>query len=68
MHRAVKHSHLDVDHRVAGEHALGHRVLDALVDGDDVGLGDLAADDLVLELVALTVVGIDAQPAVSELA
>src|SRR4029078_1770867 len=44
---------LDVDARVAGEHARAERLLDALVDRLDVLLRDLPADDLVLELVAL---------------
>ena len=41
-----------VDGGVAGEHAGGHRVLDAGVDRRDVLLGDAAAADLVDELVA----------------
>ena len=43
----------DVDDRVAGEHAGVHRLLDALVDRGDVLLRDLAAGDLVGELVAV---------------
>ena len=41
-----------VDGRVAGQHAGGERLLDALVDGGDVLLGDAPAGDLVDELVA----------------
>ena len=43
----------DVLHRVAGQNAGVEGLLDALVDGRDVFLGHDAADDLVLELVAL---------------
>src|SRR5438105_1519130 len=50
--RPVDELDLDVDDRIAGEHAGLHRLLDARVDRPDVLLGDLAADDLVLELVA----------------
>jgi len=50
---AVDQLDLDVDDRVAGEHAAAHRFADALVDRLDVLLRDLPADDLVDELVAL---------------
>ena len=49
--------HADVDDRVAGEHARLHRLLDAQVDRRDVLARDLAADDLVEELVALARLG-----------
>src|SRR5207253_6315138 len=44
----------DVHDRIAGEDARLHRLLDAEVDRADVLPRDLAADDLVQELVALT--------------
>ncbi len=46
----------DIDHRVAGEDAVGERGLHAGVDRRDVLLGDAAAGDLVdeLEAAALT--------------
>ena len=47
----------DVDDRVAGEDARLHRLLDAEVDRRDVLARDLAADDLVDELVALARLG-----------
>jgi hypothetical protein len=50
---AVDELHVHVDDRVAGEDARLHRLLDAEVDGRDELLRDLAADDLVHELVAL---------------
>ena len=50
---AVDELDLDVDDREAGEHAGAERLLDALVDRRDVLLGNRAADDLVLELVAV---------------
>src|SRR4029078_4630702 len=46
-----------VDDRVAGEDAGLHRLLDAEVDRADVLAGDLAADDLVDEVVALARLG-----------
>jgi hypothetical protein len=49
---AVDERHLDVDHRVAGEDAVLHGLLDAGVDRGDVLLGDAATGDLVDELVA----------------
>ncbi len=52
MVRAVDERRLQVDHRVAGEHALGHRLAQALLDGRDVLLRHHAADDLVAELEA----------------
>ena len=52
MVAAVDQLDLDVDDGVAGEDARVHGLLDALVDRLDVLLRDLAADDLVLELVA----------------
>src|SRR5436190_3377538 len=50
---AVDQLDLQVHDRVAGEDAGLHGLLDAQVDGRDVLLRDLAADDLVHELVAL---------------
>ncbi len=52
MVRAVDQLDLDVHDRVPGEHARADGLLDALVDRLDVLLRDLAADDLVDELVA----------------
>src|SRR5919112_2262707 len=49
--RAVEQDRLDADHRVAGEDAVLHRVLHALVDRRDVLPRDAATGDLVLELV-----------------
>src|SRR5438128_5776499 len=46
---AVRQGHLQVDHRVAGEHARRHRLPDALLDRRDELLRHLASDDLVLE-------------------
>src|SRR4051812_30812475 len=49
--RTVDQRRLDADHRVAGEHAVLHGVLHALVDRRDVLAGDAPTGDLVLELV-----------------
>ena len=49
MVAAVEERDLDVDHRVAGEHAAAHRLADALLDRRDELLRDDAADDVVLE-------------------
>src|SRR5207253_5772183 len=64
--RAVDELDADVDDRIAGEHARLHRLLDPEVDGGDVLLRDLAADDLVDELVplALARLGVDHRVAV----
>ena len=51
--RAVDQLDLHVDHRIAGEHAVLQRFLDALLDRSDVLTRDHAADDLVLEHEAL---------------
>src|SRR5205823_11360973 len=51
--RAVDQLHPDVDDGVAGHDAGLHRLLDAEVDRGDVFLGNLAADDLVDEVVAV---------------
>jgi hypothetical protein len=48
---AVVQGGLDVDHRVAGDHAVGDLFLDALVDRRDVLARHHAADDRVDELV-----------------
>src|SRR5829696_7595421 len=48
---AVEQGGLDADHRVAGEDAVLHSVLHALVDRGDVLPRDAATGDLVLELV-----------------
>src|SRR5690606_32733190 len=67
--RTVHQAHLDVHDRVAGEDAVGDRLLDALVDRGDVLLRHHAADDRVLELVALAfLVRRDLEPDVAELA
>ena len=68
MVRAVVHGHLDVDHREAGEHAVLHGLLHALVDGGDEVPWHVAAHDLVHELVAGAGVRLHAQPAVTVLA
>src|SRR4051812_47529043 len=57
VERAVDQLDADVDDRVAGEDARLHRLLDAEVDRADVLARDLAADDLVDELVALAGLG-----------
>ena len=49
---AVDELDFDVDDREAGEHARAERLLDTLVDRRHVLLGNRAADDLALELVA----------------
>ena len=62
-------SHADALHRRAGELAVVHRLLDALVDGRAEALRDDAADDLVDELVARPAVDrLDHDVAVAELA
>src|SRR6185437_11568726 len=53
VERAVDQLDPNVDDRVAGQNARFHRLLDAEVDRRDVLLGNLAADDLVDELVAV---------------
>src|SRR4051794_38289411 len=69
---AVEQGRLDADHRVAGEDAVLHRVLHALVDRRDVLPGDAATGDLVLELVGRAVgrdlEGLDADLHLRELA
>ena len=50
--RAVDERDLEVDDRVAGQDALGHRLAQALLDGGNVLSGHHAADDLVAELEA----------------
>ena len=52
MVRAVDEQHAHALHRRAGELAVRHRLLDALVDRGPEALRDDAADDLVHELVA----------------
>ena len=42
-------STFDVDHLVAADDAVQHRFFDALLDGRDVFLRNIAADDLVLD-------------------
>ena len=60
---------LHVLDRVAGEHAAGHRLDDALLDRGDEAAGDHAALDRVDELEALAVlVRLDLDLAVAELA
>ena len=54
MIRAVGQDDADVDRLIAGEHARGDRLLDALVDRGDVLLGNDTTGDLVLEDVAAT--------------
>src|SRR5207248_5467978 len=67
--RAVDELDVAVDDRVAGEDARLHRLLDAEVDGRDELLRNLAADDLVDELVALARLGrLDVDDDVSVLA
>src|SRR5439155_1326441 len=66
---AVEELHLQVDHRISGEHAALHRLLDTLADGRDIFLGDHAALDLVDELEPPTLgTGADPQPDVAVLA
>src|SRR3546814_10259324 len=69
MVRTVDQLHLDVDDRIAGKEAVRDRFLDALVDGRDVFLRHDAADDRILELIALALlVRRDLEPAMAELA
>ena len=68
MIRALVDGNLDVNHRVAGEHAVLHGLLDALVDGGDEAARDVAADDLIDELVARAGVRLDTKPAIAVLA
>src|SRR5262249_47768677 len=69
MRLPVDESHRHALHRCAGELAVQHRLLDPLVDGGPEPLRDDAADDLVLELVALVAgPGLDHDLAVAELA
>src|SRR5262245_8648821 len=49
----VREAHLDIDHRIPGQHAGIHRLPDALLHGRDVFAGDRAPHDLVLEGKAL---------------
>ena len=67
---AVVHRRLQADQRVAGEHAVLHLVLDALLDRRDEFAGNHPADHLVVELQAfLPLVGrSEADPAMAELA
>ncbi len=53
MRRAVEQDRLDAHHRVSGEHADVHGVLEALIRRGDVLARDPATRDLVLELVDL---------------
>ena len=66
--RALVDGDLDVDHRVAGEHAVLHGLLDALVDGGDEAARNVAADDLIDELVTRAGVRLDAEPTIAVLA
>ena len=67
--RAVEQRDLDVDHRVAGDDAVFHLLLHALVDGRNVFARHDAADDLVDELVAgARLLRLDAQHDVAVLA
>ena len=61
---AVLEGELDVDHRVAGEHAELHGALAALVDRGDVLARDAATADVVHELVAGALAGlrVDVRP------
>src|SRR5215207_7553025 len=69
---AVEQGRLHADHGVAGEHAVLHRVLHALVDRGDVLPRDATTGDLVLELVGRAVgrdlEGLDADLNLGELA
>ncbi|OQA41604.1 MAG: hypothetical protein BWY52_02509 [Chloroflexi bacterium ADurb.Bin325] len=53
MERPTEQRRLDIDHRVAGQHPVVHRLPDALADRGDELLGDRAAHDLIHELEAL---------------
>ena len=53
MERTVVNDDLDVDHRIAGDHAALHCLTDARLDGVDVLFRNHAADNLVLEAEAL---------------
>src|SRR3546814_2682952 len=69
MVRTVDQLHLDVDDRIAGKEAVRDRFLDALVDGRDVFLRHDAADDPILELIALALlVRRDLEPDMADLA
>ena len=54
---AVDDVDLDIDHRIAAEHAVEHGFFDALHDRRDVFLRNRAADDLVLDHDALAALG-----------
>ena len=56
---AVGDGSLDANHREAGEDAGFHGFLHASIDGRNEFLGDVAAGDLVDELVALAVLGVE---------
>jgi hypothetical protein len=65
---AVGHLHGHVDHRVAGDDALGHLLADSLLDRGDELLGHRAADRVVLEDQARTARrGLDRQVDLGEL-
>src|SRR3546814_17123493 len=69
MVRTVDQLHLDVDDRIAVKEAVRDRFLDALVDGRDVFLRHDAADDRILELIALALlVRRDLEPDMAEMA
>ena len=55
MELAVDQGHLDVDHRVPADHAVDHRLDDALLDRRDELVRDRAAEDLALVDEPLTV-------------
>src|SRR5690606_3016149 len=68
MIRTVVKSDLDVDHRITGQDAVLHLLLDALVDRGNVILGHDAANDGIDKLVALTALQrLDAKPDVTVL-
>ena len=66
--RAVDQRGLDVDHRIAGEHALVDRLVDALLHRRDEFLRHPAALDAVDEFVALAGLRLELQPDVAVLA
>ena len=66
VERAVVERRLEVRQRVAGDHALGRSLADALLDAREEARGHRAADDLLGELDAAARVRLDLEPDVAE--
>ena len=65
---AVEQGGLQVDHRVAGQHAVLHGLPQALLNGGEEVLGHRAAEDLLAELQLLALARLEADLDVAELA